>query len=127
MEDLVIALPKMDGPQVVVEKADDGQMYFAIQDHPARPQPDSADSLSVPKHVVIFWDASGLAGRRPRAGNRLAAGIFPTMVGIARIVRRPARTMDLVLFRNAARQAAAHRDIAGGPAALAAALQNGPV
>ena len=60
VEDLVIALPKTDGPQVLVEKADDGQTYFAIQDYPAAAQAADRDSTSAPpRRVVVFWDASG--------------------------------------------------------------------
>ena len=57
VDDLVIALPKTDGPQVLVERADDGQTYFAIQDYPA--QPKLEQTASAPKRVVVFWDASG--------------------------------------------------------------------
>ena len=61
VEDLVIALPKTDGPQVLVEKADDGQTYFAIEDFPT--QPVAGDRIApiptTPKRVVVFWDASG--------------------------------------------------------------------
>ncbi len=59
VEDLVIALPKTDGPQVLVEKADDGQTYFAIQDYPAQPKANLDSTSATPRRVVVFWDASG--------------------------------------------------------------------
>ncbi len=58
VEDLVIALPKTEGPQVLVEKADDGQTYFAIQDYPAQKVVED-QITAIPKRVVVFWDASG--------------------------------------------------------------------
>ena len=48
VEDLVIALPKVDGPQVVVEKADDGQTYFAVQDYPAIVVPPLGGIVGIP-------------------------------------------------------------------------------
>ncbi|MBN1908832.1 MAG: DUF2135 domain-containing protein [Pirellulales bacterium] len=57
-ENLVIALPKVEGPQVLVEKADDGQFYFAIQDYPTAPAT-TQTTRPTPRHVVVFWDASG--------------------------------------------------------------------
>ena len=57
VEDLVIVLPKTDAPQVLVEKADDGQIYFAIEDYSTGPE--VGLPLFAPRRVVVFWDASG--------------------------------------------------------------------
>ena len=60
---LVIALPKTDHPAVVVEKADDGQCYYTIDAETEVPSKDQPARLI--KYVVVFWDASGSACRRP--------------------------------------------------------------
>jgi len=96
-EDLVIALPAAESQPVMVEKADDGQIYFAIQDFPTAPSPGPA---APPPHVVLFWDASGSRGSgdhnrevalvRACFEQWLAAGA-PASIGL-----------DLVLLRNAA-------------------------
>lgn len=57
-KDLVIALPEVEKQEVVVEQTDDGSVYFALQDVPA-----STNFRGVrPKHVAIYWDASGSRG-----------------------------------------------------------------
>ncbi len=85
---------------VLVEKADDGQVYFVIHDFPGHflTVPEGGRSAPPPKHIVLFWDASG-----SRAGDHarelgLIEGYFAS--------RRsdPAIRVDLVLLRNAAGQ-----------------------
>ena len=53
--DLVVALPAFDEPHVFVEKAEDGQFHFAIQDFPETAEPERA---AAPQYIVVFWDAS---------------------------------------------------------------------
>ena len=97
VEDLVIALPKEDGPQVVVEKADDGQYYFAVQDYWTAPK--EASSVVNVKRAVVVWDASG-----SRIGDHKRE-----MVVLQHYLERllPATAeeakmeVDLVLLRNA--------------------------
>ena len=73
VEDLVIALPKTDGPQVLVEKADDGQTYFAIQDYPQQVAGDQITAIPNEADGGLLGRLR-LAGRRPQAGNRRPAG-----------------------------------------------------
>ncbi len=97
-EDLVIALPKVDRPQVAVEKADDGQCYFTIDAEPEVPWNDQP--VPSVKRVVVFWDASG-----SRAGDHHREIALLRQILNARIrsnVSRSATIMvDLVLVRNA--------------------------
>ena len=60
---------------VLVEKADDGQMYFAIQDYPARPAAQMDQITAIPKHVVVFWDASGSRAGDHKREIAAAAGL----------------------------------------------------
>ena len=122
VEDLVIALPKADGPQVLVEQADDGQTYVAIQDYPQRPATESQPPLASPRRVVVFWDASG--SRTGDHGREIALlrqlqGMWTAAYGNA----PPELRIDLVLFRNAA-SPPQHIELGkAGPAELAAALE----
>ena len=101
VEDLVIALPKVDGPQVVVEKADDGQTYFAVQDIPAGPR-EAWGPVSEPRHVVIFWDASGSRAGDHKREIALLRAYFRAIVRTAMTAGSPDSHVDLVLLRNAA-------------------------
>jgi hypothetical protein len=100
VEDLVIALPKVDGPQVVVEKADDGQTYFAVQDIPAGPR-EAWGPVSEPRHVVIYWDASGSRASDHAREIALLRGYFQQWWN-RHDSRSPDSHVDLVLLRNAA-------------------------
>ncbi len=100
VEDLVIALPKVDGPHLVVEKAADGQTYFAVQDYPAVPKEELDTSLLDPKRVVVFWDASG-----SRAGDHsreiaVLQGYLGELFRHTDRAKLPSPAVDLVLFRN---------------------------
>ena len=132
IEDLVIALPKTDQPQVVVEKADDGQMYFAINDYPVEPKLDLA--TFAPKRVVIFWDASG-----SRAGDHkreievlkryLIGPLGDPVTPLARFGRgaggegEPKIAVDLVLVRNVASKPVRIEFSKSSPSALVTALE----
>jgi tetratricopeptide (TPR) repeat protein len=119
VEDLVIALPEVDGPQVVVEKADDGQTYFAVQDYPAVPA--AVFPVSSATRVVIFWDTSG-----SRAGDHKRE-----MVVLQRYLERLLPAMDkdatmrvdLVLVRNAATNPLRLEFSSSNPSTLVAALE----
>jgi tetratricopeptide (TPR) repeat protein len=84
---------------VLVEKADDGQVYFVINDfNDFLGVPEGGQSSPPPKHIVLYWDASG-----SRAGDHarelgLIEGYFASMRSV------PAIRVDLVLLRNAAGQ-----------------------
>jgi hypothetical protein len=97
-EDLIVSLPKVDHRQVTVEKAGDGQFYFAVN---AEPEAAWNDLPAAPvKRVVVFWDASGSrAGEHQREiallGQILAARVQSNGPSIRKI------TVDLVLVRNA--------------------------
>jgi len=55
-EDLVIALPGVARNNVVIEKADNGEYYFAI--HDLVPVPEHKSKPPIPKRVCVLWDAS---------------------------------------------------------------------
>ncbi|HLA85461.1 MAG TPA: VIT domain-containing protein, partial [Thermoguttaceae bacterium] len=99
-ENLVVALPKTAGPRVLVEKTDDGQIYFAVEDHSAPPAATATRQESAPRRVVIFWDASG-----SRAGDH-AREIALLRSYVERLSATPDRTdpgdVDLILLRNVA-------------------------
>ena len=118
IEDLVIALPKADGPQVFVE-IDDGKLYFAVEDYPAVPAAEFP--VSSVKRAVIFWDASG-----SRSGDHKRE-----IVVLQRYLERllPATDkdakmrVDLVLLRNAAAKPVWLEFSRSNPSALAAELE----
>jgi Ca-activated chloride channel homolog len=122
VEDLVIALPKSDGPQVLVEKADDG-LYYAIQDYPAAPEKNHG-YFGTPHHAVVFWDASGSRGAADHHREiAILCAYFKHWVDLrgdpdAKI------QVDLVLIRNAAAQPVRIDFGDNGTAALTAALEN---
>jgi tetratricopeptide (TPR) repeat protein len=121
VEDLVVALPRVDGPQVHVEKADDGQTYFAVEDYPAVPEPAPREFLRELKHVVIFWDASGSRGAVDHTREIALLRAYFQQWWDLRDSAIPDIRIDLVLLRNAASkpQRIERADIA----ALTAALQ----
>jgi hypothetical protein len=96
----VIALPKTDGPQVLVEKADDGQTYFAIQDYPAQPKR-NLDSMNGPRRVVVFWDASGSRAGDHKREIAVLRGFLKELWAHVVMEKTPSMVVDLVLLRNA--------------------------
>ena len=124
VEDLVIVLPKVDGPQVVVEKAEDGQTYFAIQDFPAVPEQELDASVLDPRRIVIFWDASG-----SRAGDHsreiaVLRGYLSELFAYTKRAKPPSVVVDLVLVRNALSKPIRLVVQLGDYAALSAELKN---
>ncbi len=120
VEDLVIALPKVEQPQVVVEKADDGQVYFAVHDDPRAPQSDLP--VTTAKHAVVFWDASGSRagdhGREIALVQRFLGQLLPSAADT-----KAKMIVDLVLVRNAAAEPVRIEFSKSDPKALAAALE----
>ncbi len=123
VEDLVIALPKVDGPRFVVEKADDGQVYFALTCLPTEPE-GAVKPLAVPRHVVIFWDASGSrTGDHTREIALLRAYFQQRWMNLYESGKMPDIRIDLVLLRNVAAKPQHIELKEGDPAALTAALE----
>ena len=73
VEDLVISLPKNEGPQVLVESADDGKTYFAIEDYPPAPAGRLADDAREARGGLL--GCLRFAVGRSRARNRHSAKI----------------------------------------------------
>jgi tetratricopeptide (TPR) repeat protein len=119
VEDLVIALPPAGQRPVVVEKADDGQFYFAIQDFPAAPQ--VLTKSTRPAHVVIFWDASGSRGA---ADHKREIGVVRAY--FQKWLGQPGGApiqVDLALLRNAVSKPKRFELTASSLAALVAELE----
>ena len=98
-DDLTVALPPADDTAVLVERGPDGDVYFAIQDSP--PIPEYKSARTMPRHVVIYWDASGSRGatdhkREIELMKRCLDSFLPNDR------KSKGFTVDLVLFRNAA-------------------------
>jgi Ca-activated chloride channel homolog len=100
VEDLVIALPKVEGPQVLVEKADDGQTYFAVQDYPAAPAVEAP--VAQAKRVVVFWDASGSRSGDHAREIAVLQGYLNRLLPDPAVDREGKIAVDLVLLRNTA-------------------------
>jgi tetratricopeptide (TPR) repeat protein len=122
VEDLVIALPKTEGPQVLVEKADDGQTYFAIQDYPA--QPTLEQTAPMPKRVVVFWDASGSRAGDHKREIAVLRGYLGSLFPKAIRGEVWPIAIDLVLLRNALGKPVRVAFPMGDPSALTAALES---
>ncbi|MBI5521879.1 MAG: DUF2135 domain-containing protein [Desulfarculus sp.] len=112
--DLVIALPQVERPRAVVEKAPDGQHYFCLYDFPAAPALENPPPP--PRRVAILWDASA---------SRATAGL-PRELGLLKAylaqLKAPSLEVDLVLFRHQAEPARRYVLKDGDSAELMAAL-----
>jgi tetratricopeptide (TPR) repeat protein len=104
-EELVVKLRDIanamgENETVMVEKADDGQVYFAIHDFSNHFQTvaEGGQWPPPPKHLVLYWDASG-----SRAGDHARELGLLTGYFASRRSAPPVR-VDLVLLRNAAGQ-----------------------
>ena len=130
VEDLVIALPKTEGPQVLVEKADDGQTYFAIQDYPKQTVAQIDQITAIPKRVVVFWDASGSRSGDHKREIAVLRGyleaLLPNLHSGAMPVNYEAVpiNVDLVVLRNVLGKPVRIRFPIGGTSALTAALES---
>jgi hypothetical protein len=102
--DLVVKLREVanalgENQRVLVEKADDGQVYFVINDfNQFLTVPEGGQAAPPPKHIVLYWDASGSRAGDHARELRLLAGYFASRKS------DPAIRVDLVLLRNAASQ-----------------------
>ena len=124
VEDLIVALPKTDQPQIVLERADDNQVYFAIHDEPALPAAETPGIVA--KHAVVFWDASG-----SRAGDH-AREIAVFQGYLNRLLpqrvegQEPKILLDLVFIRNEASKPIRLEYTQSNPAALVTLLGQVP-
>jgi Ca-activated chloride channel family protein len=100
-KDLVVALPDVERVNVLVERADDGQTYFAVHDFPQPPS--VAERHIEPKHVTIYWDASGSRGasNHDREIEVLKKCLWQLLPDDR---KSGGFTVDVVVFRNAAAQ-----------------------
>jgi len=99
--DLTVALPANDDSAVLVERGPDGDVYFALQDAP--PIPEYKSTVATPKHVVIYWDASG--SRDAMDHDREIAVMYKCLNSVLPNDRNGGIrgfTVDLVLFSNVA-------------------------
>ena len=98
-KDLTVALGPAAPRRVVTERDPDGDVYFAVQDAP--PIPRARSRRVMPKHVVVYWDASGSRGGRDH--NREIGLLAKCLSGLLPPGGKSAGfTVDLVVFRNAA-------------------------
>lgn len=98
-EDLIVALPEVEKQHVLVEKGADGQFYFAVHDFPDVPEEEQ--TAPPPKHIVIYWDASG---SRAASDHEREIGLLEAYLrslGRPASGRNPSVHVDLVLLRNA--------------------------
>ncbi|MFH1920121.1 MAG: VIT domain-containing protein, partial [Planctomycetota bacterium] len=96
-EDLIVALPNVQEQNVLVEKAGDGDVYFAIRDFPEVP---SGEQAAPPKHMVLYWDASG---SRTSSDHEREIGLVKAYVeSLARpaSARKRMVHVDVILLRN---------------------------
>ena len=120
--DLVVALPEVQRQNVLVEKAPDGQTYFCIQDFP-KVAPAGQDAPP-PKHVVIFWDASGSRGAADHKRELgLLRAYFQHWAASRNWFRPPVTAVDLVLVRHAAAGPKRFRVVGFDPTELITALE----
>jgi len=98
-QDLFIALPGVEKLDVLIERADDGQTYFAVHDYPELPQLNG--NREMPRHVVVYWDASGSRGATDHSREiELLGKCLGSLLPQDR--KSQGFTVDLVVFRNAA-------------------------
>jgi len=99
-KDLIVALPEVDRRQVLVEKDDEGQHFFVLHDAPEVPR--DTVPAAAPKHVVLYWDASG---SRAATDHKREIGLLKAYFeaqGRAAAAAGYETFVDLILVRNAA-------------------------
>ena len=88
-KDLVVRIPMPPGDRVLVERASDGRIYYALR---TRVKPPSAVSgPSNPKRIQVIWDASG---SRATADHARELGL------LRRYLKGRHASVDLVVVRN---------------------------
>jgi len=93
-KDLVIALPDIAAGAVMIEKADDGKYYFAIND--MVPVPERKSRPPTPKRVCVLWDASA---SRADADHKREIQLLTKCLSLM-LTPRGGFAVDLVIFRN---------------------------
>ncbi|MDY0165077.1 MAG: VIT domain-containing protein [Thermoguttaceae bacterium] len=119
--DLVIALPRSDEQNVLVEETPEGQVYFAVRDFPHPPR--SERPADPPQHVVLIWDASG---SRAAADHEREIGLLAACFDAWRNRmpgRAPTILVDLVLLRHRASEPSRFELAGSDPEALLAELR----
>jgi Ca-activated chloride channel homolog len=96
-KDMVIALPDAGASNVMIEKADDGQYYFAVHDAVAVPERKSA--RPAPKRVCVLWDASA---SRANADHKREIELLRTcLYDMLPLDKKSVGfAVDLIVFRN---------------------------
>ena len=92
-KELIVALPDVEKQNVLVEKADDGHLYFVIHDTSPVIAKDAPPFW--PKQIVIYWDASG-----SRAGDHQREISLLKSLLTDWTAASPAVDVDLVFLRN---------------------------
>jgi Ca-activated chloride channel family protein len=92
--DLVVAIPTVNQPPVLVEKAKDDAVYFVIND--SVPPAVSEQNLPSPERITIYWDASSSHGLSDHKRSYKILKDFFTLHKKQRIM------VELVVFRNIA-------------------------
>ena len=118
--DLIVALPDLARRPVAVERAPDGETYFAIH-HVLGSQQTAATGASraTPRRIGLYWDATLSRGQDPQANHDAELAVlerYLASLGNARVA------VDLVLLRNQAERARRYQ-MPQQRAALLAALR----
>jgi len=93
-EPLVVALPREDIKDVIVERAPDGKVYFSIR-RTALPAGDAPGKApAAPRRITILWDASGSRSRTNHTKELRALAAY-----LGRFEGKPV-AVDLVVFRH---------------------------
>ncbi|MCU0242701.1 MAG: hypothetical protein MUF51_09805, partial [Vicinamibacteria bacterium] len=87
-EDLMIALPQVPRENVVVERGEDGEFYFTIDDFPAIP----ALAPMQAKRIAVLWDASL---SRAKADHARELRLLRSLIARLKDVE-----VDLTIFRE---------------------------
>jgi Ca-activated chloride channel family protein len=88
--DLLIALPQTNREHAMVERADDGSVYFAVTDFPAAPE---ASPTVRSNRVALFWDASLSRALVDHRRERALVEQWARRIGSVEV--------DVIPFRNA--------------------------
>ncbi len=96
-KDMVIALPDVAAGAVMIEKADDGNYYFAVNDIVAVPE--RKIERRMPKRICVLWDAS--ASRANADHKREIQLLKKCLYGMLPVDKKSVGfEVDLVIFRN---------------------------
>ncbi|MBW2734848.1 MAG: hypothetical protein JRH20_20875 [Deltaproteobacteria bacterium] len=93
-QDLYIALPRNEERPVRVERAPDGEVYFAIRHRPQ--EGTRANAGAPPKRIAVYWDASLSRAKADHKSELALLDAYLKRLGQARV------EAVVVLFSNAA-------------------------